>query len=142
MKNFLLGLLSVLLGIVFGSMINMGIVLLGPKLIPHPPGADVSTMEGLKASLHLFESRHFMMPFLAHAVGTFSGALIATLFPGKSSLRRAMLLSLVFFAGGFMNVRMLPAPLWFNITDLVFAYFPMGYAAFLLVSRFRYRSEA
>jgi hypothetical protein len=139
MKKILWGLLAVFTGLLCGSMINMGIVLWGPKLIPPPPGADVSSIEGLKASLPLFEARHFIMPFLAHAMGTFSGALIAALFSGPA-LRRAMLLSLVFFAGGLMNVRMLPAPLWFNITDLVLAYFPMGFAAFLLLKKLRKQS--
>lgn len=139
MKKILWGLLAVFTGLLCGSMINMGIVLWGPKLIPPPPGADVSSIEGLKASLPLFEARHFIMPFLAHAMGTFSGALIAALFSGPA-LRRAMLLSLVFFAGGLMNVRMLPAPLWFNITDLVLAYFPMGFAAFLLLKNLKKQS--
>ncbi|TGL88194.1 hypothetical protein EHQ68_10195 [Leptospira congkakensis] len=43
------------------------------KIILPPKGADVTTMEGLKASIHLFEPEHFLFPFLAHALGTLVG---------------------------------------------------------------------
>jgi hypothetical protein len=29
--------------------------------------------------MHLFEPRHFIFPFLAHSLGTFAGAFVATL---------------------------------------------------------------
>ena len=128
--------LSVFAALMFGGLINMAIIVYGPQLIPPPAGVDLSSAEGLKAGLHLFEPQHFIMPFLAHALGTFFGALLAARFPSHISLQRALLVSLVFFAGGAMNVYMLPAPLWFNITDLVFAYFPMGYTAFLLIRKY------
>lgn len=31
------------------------------------------------------------------------------------------------FIGGLTNVLMLPSPLWFTLTDLLLAYFPMAY---------------
>ncbi len=39
-------------------------------------GADVTTTEGLRAALPLFEPKHFIMPFLAQALGTFTAAYI------------------------------------------------------------------
>ena len=51
----------------------MGLIMLSGKVIPPPAGSDVATMEGLKASLHLFEPKHFVFPFLAHALGTLVG---------------------------------------------------------------------
>ena len=68
MPKFLRIVLAVVAGLVLGSVVNMALIMVSGKVIPPPAGADVSTMEGLKASLHLFEARHFVFPFLAHAL--------------------------------------------------------------------------
>jgi len=127
MKNILINVLAILLGIVVGGMVNMGLVIIGPEIIPPPAGADVTTMEGLKASMHLFEPKHFVMPFLAHALGTLSGAFIAALIARSQKMLFAMAIGGFFLIGGIANVLMLPSPIWFNITDLVLAYLPMAY---------------
>ncbi len=78
MPNLLRNALAVLVGLAVGSAVNMGLVMLAPSLIPLPAGADVTTAEGLRAAMPLFEPRHFIMPFLAHALGTLTGAFAAT----------------------------------------------------------------
>ena len=72
MNPIIKNILAVIAGVVFGSVVNMGIILIGGSIIPPPDGADVTTMEGLKACLHLCEPKHFLMPFLAHALGVFA----------------------------------------------------------------------
>lgn len=135
MKRVLRLLLAVIAGLVIGSVVNMSLIVVGGKLVPPPAGADTTTMEGLKASLQLFELRHFLFPFLAHALGTFAGALIATvLSPGRTS-GPAMVVGFAFLLGGTINVLLLPAPLWFNALDLVVAYLPMAWLAHRLASR-------
>ena len=118
---------AVILGLIVGSVVNMGLVMIGPKLIAPPPGGDITTMEGLKATLHLFEPKHFIFPFLAHALGTVVGAFVARLLaPGKSTIP-SYVVGVLFLAGGITNVMMLPAPMWFNVVDLVFAYLPAAW---------------
>lgn len=119
--------LAVVAGIIGGSVVNMGIINLSGSVIPPPEGADVTTMEGLKATMHLFEPKHFLMPFLAHALGTLSGALIAASIAASRKMTFALVIGCFFLAGGIASVVMLPSPLWFTVTDLVFAYLPMGY---------------
>lgn len=119
--------LAVILGIVIGSIVNMSIINISGSIIPPPDGADVTTFEGLRASIHLFTAKHFLMPFLAHALGAFSGALIAALISASYKMRFAMILGFFFFIGGASAVYMLPAPMWFNVADLVLAYFPMSW---------------
>jgi hypothetical protein len=119
--------LAVLAGIVIGSVVNMGLVMAGPALIPAPAGADVTTLEGLRASIHLFEPKHFLFPFLAHALGTLAGAFVAARFGTGHPRRLAMVIGLLFLAGGIANVLMLPAPLWLTVLDLIGAYIPMAY---------------
>ena len=78
--------LAVVAGLLIGSVVNMSLIMISGSVIPPPAGADVTTTEGLKASMHLFEPRHFVFPFLAHGLGTLVGAWVtAMLTPGRTS---------------------------------------------------------
>ena len=47
------------------------------SIIPPPAGVDVTDTESLRQSIHLFQPKHFIFPFLAHALGTLVGAYVA-----------------------------------------------------------------
>ncbi len=128
--------IAIIGGCILGSAINMGLIMISSSIIPPPPGVDNTTMEGLKASMHLFEPKHFIFPFLAHALGTLAGAFIAAKIAASHKLRFAIIIGLVFLAGGITNVVMLPSPLWFSILDLAGAYLPMAWLAWKLESKF------
>lgn len=134
MHSTLRAILAVVAGLVIGSIVNMGLISISASAsaIPPPAGADATTMEGLKASMHLFEPKHFVFPFLAHALGTLVGAAIAALIAARRKFRLAMIVGGVFLAGGIASVLMLPSPLWFNALDLVGAYFPMAWLGWKL----------
>lgn len=102
-------------------------------IIPPPDGADVSTSEGLKAAMHLFQPKHFVLPFMAHAMGTFAGALIAAMIAANHKMIFALCIGVFFLAGGIASVFMLPSPTWFTVMDLGVAYIPMAYFAGKLV---------
>ena len=53
MNPIIKNILVVVVGIIIGSVVNMAIIMISGSIIPPPNGADVTTMEGLKASLHL-----------------------------------------------------------------------------------------
>ncbi len=127
MNPILKNILAVLAGVVIGSIINMGIIMIGGSMIPAPDGADVTTMEGLKATMHLFEPKHFLFPFLAHSLGTLVGAFAAANIAANNKLKFAIGVGAFFLIGGIANVLMLPSPMWFTVLDLVVAYLPMGY---------------
>ena len=135
MHPALRNILAVLAGLVIGSIVNMGLVMVSGQVIPPPAGADVTTLEGLKASIHLFEPKHFLFPFLAHALGTLAGAFVAARLAASAKMGMAMLIGLLFCAGGVTNVFLLPAPMWFNVLDLVGAYIPMAWLGAGLASR-------
>lgn len=126
-KPVIRNILAVVAGVVAGSVVNIGLVMLGGKVIEPPLGANVATYEGLKSSMHLFEPKHFLFPFLAHALGTLVGAAAAALLAANERMTFAFIVGLVFLAGGIANVFMLPSPAWFNIVDLVGAYIPMAW---------------
>jgi hypothetical protein len=129
MKTILRNVLAVIVGILVGSVVNLLIIQISSSIIPPPAGVDVTTEEGLKAGIHLFEPKHFIMPFLAHALGTLVGALLTVLIAANNKMRLALAISMVFFIGGAMMVYLVPGPIWFAAADLVFAYIPMGLLA-------------
>ena len=124
--------LAVVVGAVVGGVVNMGLIWLSPSLIPPPEGVNVTTTEGLKAGIHLFEPKHFIMPFLAHALGTIVGALVAFRLAAVNKVRAAYLVGVLFLIGGIAASMMIPAPAWFIALDLLVAYLPMAWLAIRL----------
>ena len=118
---------AVVIGLVIGSFVNMGIIMISPLVIPPPTGVNPADMESLKNSMHLFETKHFIFPFLAHAIGTLVGALIAAKIAASHKMKFALGIGAFFMLGGITNAFMLPSPIWFIILDLVGAYIPMGW---------------
>ncbi len=127
MKPIVRNILAVIAGIIIGSAVNMGIIMISGSIIPPPAGADVTTMAGLKKAIPLFEPQHFVFPFLAHALGTLAGAMTTALIAANNKMKFALSIGLVFLIGGVINIIILPSPAWFNILDLAWAYIPMGY---------------
>jgi len=132
MKNILKNITAFIIGAFIGGTINMGIIMISDSVIALPEGIDPSDMESLIANFHLFEPINFLMPFLAHALGTLTGAFIATKIAATYKLPIALSIGFLFLIGGIQMANILPAPLWFNIADLGFAYIPMGYLGYRL----------
>ncbi len=126
-----------IVGVVLGGCINMAIILLGPSLIPPPAGVDVSDADAFARSIHLFEPKHFVVPFTAHALGTFGGALIACLIVSSHRMVVTGLVGLTSLTGGVAAALMIPAPAWFIVLDLAAAYLPMAWLAKRLGDRIR-----
>jgi len=119
--------LAVIGGVLIGGCLNMGIIMISNFVIPFPEGADFKSMEGLQASMHLMEPKHFIMPFLAHALGSLLGAVVGAGIAITHKMWIALGISAWFLIGGIMAVMDLPSPIWFTILDLTLAYIPMGY---------------
>lgn len=126
-RTVLRNILAVLAGAVAGSVVNMALIMVSGTVIPPPAGTDVTTTEGLRAALPLFEPRHFLFPFLAHALGTLTGALVTALVASRWRMALALVIGVFFLAGGVATTLMLPSPLWFTLVDLVGAYLPMAW---------------
>jgi hypothetical protein len=113
----------------------MGIIMVSGSIIAPPDGVDLSSTESLKDSMHLFAPRHFIMPFLAHALGTLTGAIVAALIATNRKMSFAFIIGGFFLIGGIANIMMLPSPLWFTITDLLLAYFLMAWIGGKIVTK-------
>ena len=135
MNAILRNILAVITGIIIGSMVNMSIINISGSIIPPPEGADITTMEGLKTTMHLFKPIHFLFPFLAHALGTLVGAILAAMIAANHKMKFALVIGLFFLIGGITNILLLPSPTWFAIADIGGAYIPMAWMGATLVNR-------
>jgi hypothetical protein len=135
LPNLLRNVVAVVAGLVIGGIVNMALITLSPSLIAPPAGVDVSNAESLSKAMHLFEPRHFVMPFLAHAVGTLAGALAAYLIAATYRAQIAYVIGAVFLCGGVAASFMIPAPIWFIALDLLAAYLPMAWLGIQIGTR-------
>ena len=135
MPQLLRNVLALLAGIAIGGGVNMALITLSPWLIAPPLGVDVNSAESLSKAMHLFEPRHFVMPFLAHALGTLAGALAAYLIAATYKAPMAYVIGAVFLCGGVAASFMIPAPAWFIALDLLAAYLPMAWWGVQIGSR-------
>jgi len=135
MPKLLRNVLAVLVGLVIGGAVNMAIITISPSLIPPPVGVDVTNAESIAQGIHLFEPRHFILPFLAHALGTLAGALLAYLIAASCKKQLAWVIGALFLCGGVSASFMIPAPAWFVTLDLVVAYLPMAWLGILIGRR-------
>jgi len=129
MSPMLRNVVAVVAGAIVGGAVNGMLISLSPSLIPPPPGVDVSDTTSLRNAIHLFEPRHFVMPFLAHALGTLAGALAAYLIAATHRARMAYVIGALFLLGGIAASFMIPAPAWYIAADLLGAYLPMAWLA-------------
>ncbi len=137
MPNLLRNVLAIVAGIVIGGAVNMALITISPSLIPPPPGVDVSSAESLSKGMPLLEPRHFIMPFLAHALGTLTGALVAYLIAATYKVQMAYVIGAFFLVGGVVASFLIPAPAWFIVLDLLAAYVPMAWLSIKIGTRIR-----
>ena len=137
MNPIVKNILALLAGIIIGSAVNMGIIMVSGSIIPAPEGVDPSDMESIKASMHLYQAKHFIFPFLAHAIGTLAGAIVAALIATNHKMKFALAIGFFFLLGGTVMVFQLPSPMWFNVLDLAGAYIPMAWLGGKLAEKYQ-----
>jgi len=126
MNAIIRNILAVILGFGGGSIINLGIVNIGHKVLPIE-GVDVNDMDALIEVMPTLGNEYFIFPFLAHAIGTLVGATIAGLIAANHKMKFAMAIGLLFLLGGIVANYMLPGPTWFTVVDIILAYIPMAW---------------
>jgi hypothetical protein len=127
--------LAIIGALLIGGFVNGGLVGISGSIIPPPEGADLTTTEGLKAAMPLMQPKHFIMPFLAHALGSLVAGFIAAKFASTNQMRIALILGAFSLLGGIYACYLFPAPTWFMALDLIAAYLPMAYLGAKLACR-------
>ena len=119
MKQTLKNIAIVILGIIVGMIVNIGLIILGGTIFP--PSENFEPMNAVN-----WDFKYFIFPFLAHSIGTLSGALIVSKFSNKSSIILPLIVGLYFLMGGIYMITILPAPMWFVLLDVILGYIPMA----------------
>lgn len=127
--NIIRNILAVILGAVIGSIANGATIAIGNIIFPPPAGFDATSIESFAKTSHLLQPVIFITPFLAHAIGTFVGVLIAMFIAASARNTIAIIVGALFLVGGIAASFMIPAPVWFIVVDLIFAYLPMAFLA-------------
>jgi len=128
MSPLVRNILGFIAGCVIGGVVNAAIVGLGSNLVAPPEGVDPNDIESIKSNMHLYQPKHFIIPFLAHALGALFGGFIAARIAATRQLSIATAVGFFFLIGGIAMIFMLPeTPTWFKAVDLLLAYIPMAY---------------
>ena len=95
---------AAIVGFVIGSAVNLGLVTIGMSVVPLPEGTDVSTMAALRESMKSLAPVNFIFPFLAHALGTLTGAFVAAKLAASHPMRFAVGIGVSFLLGGLAMI--------------------------------------
>lgn len=126
MNPIIKNILAFIAGWIGGSIVNMGLVRIGHKVLPIE-GVDPTDMEAFAAVMPTLDFKYFIFPFLAHALGTLAGAIIAAMIAASHKMKLALAVGGLFLIGGIMVNYMLPGPRWFAVVDVALAYIPMAW---------------
>jgi hypothetical protein len=126
MNPIVRNIIAVVAGWIVGSVVNMLLINAGHSFFP-VPGIDINDMDAYASVMPDLEPKYFLFPFLAHAVGTLVGALIAAKVAVTHHMKMAFIVGGLFLLGGIAVNYMLPGPTWFTALDILVAYIPMAW---------------
>ncbi len=126
MNPLIRNIVAVIVGILAGSFANLGLAAVGMALIPPPGDVNLQDIESIKNSMGAFEFKHYIFPFLAHAIGTLVGAYLACLLGKTRKMTLAIIVGVWFLIMGIINVILLGTGIVPSAIDLVIAYIPMA----------------
>ena len=135
MNQILKNVLAVIMGWLGGSLVNIGLIELGHKVFPIA-GVDLNDMDSFAALMPKLDPKYFVFPFLAHALGTIVGALLAGRIATTHKMKFSMAIGGLFLVGGMMINFMLPGPTWFAVVDILLAYIPMAWIGGKLAQKY------
>lgn len=133
MNPVLRNVIAVIAGILFGAFVNSAIVSTGHMMFPLEGLTDPNDMEALKVAMLNAEPKHFLFPFLAHALGTFTGAILAAAIGISRKKTLSLIVGGCFLIGGVAVNIMIPGPMWFSAADILLAYIPMAWLGWKLI---------
>ena len=127
--------LAVIAGFVALAVTKYVALKLGNAVIPPPAGVDLSTMDGFKAAIPLFEAKQWLPAFFEHAMGSMAGGAVAAFVAVSHRMKLALAIGALHMVGGMIAAVMLPFPIWVVVIDIVAMYLPMAWIGGKLGSR-------
>ncbi len=123
MNPILRNILAVIIG--FAVCLTLNGLLLGlmMKAIPPPTGFNAN----VPATYSLLQAKHLLSPFMAHALPSIIGGLLAALIAANRKMTFALVVGGLHMIGGIAAAFMIQAPAWFVVLDLAVDYLPMAW---------------
>jgi len=132
MSPIIRNILAVIVGLFVGGLVNSSIIMFGSGFVLPPEGVDPNDIASIKAHADQYGPKHFIVPFLAHALGTLIGAFVTIKIAVSNHKTLAYIIAGFFLVGGTIMAFMLPELWIYSAFDLLFAYFPMALIAWSL----------
>lgn len=107
--------LATIVGFIVGNVVNMGIIRF---FIPVEVAAGMDENEAMLKTMESFTALDFMIPLAAHVLGVLSGLIVARLICKTSNIP-IYIIGGLHMLGTILVQFMIPAPVWFNIIDMV-----------------------
>lgn len=126
MNPIIKNILAVIAGWIGGSVVNGVLVMIGSTVFPIQD-VDTNDMEAMAAVMPTLSAEYFVFPFLAHALGTLVGAMIAYKIAAHNKFKMAMIVGVIFLIGGIAVNYLITGPVWFTALDILVAYIPMAW---------------
>jgi len=131
---------TTIIGVILGMMGMMAMHYLSMMLYPLPEGVTMEDAEALNKYMAIAPLGAMLLVIVSHAMGSFIGALVATLLSQVSKWKNStafkyqfLFIGLLFTYAGWYNLEKLLHPHWFKI-DLLF-YIPAAYLGYKLVAK-------
>jgi uncharacterized membrane protein len=137
--RILVGMMSVVFGIVGGMITMMALHMATTFIYPLPEGVDFMSQEAENvARMHewfgTLPAGAFLLATLCHGLGCLAGAILAMIISQRRSLVPAVIVGVFFTVCGIANLSSVPHPAWFPFIDLP-VYLILACAAGVLLKR-------
>lgn len=133
MNSTLRNTLAVIVGFVVGNIVNHQLFHFGFRVFPID--VDINDMEAMAEVFPTLSLKHYIFPFLAHALGTFVGALLVARIASSHKMKLAMGVGIAFLIVGIIAAIIIPTPVWYKIVDVSLGYIPMAWLGGRLMSK-------
>lgn len=126
MNPIVRSILAVIAGIAAGLVVIMLVSGVGMMALGIPEGIDPEDVSSIEAMKDQIPPKFFIPVLLAHALGTWVGAMVTCRIARQAHQSLALVIGGVFLLFGILNAMRIPHPTWFVVVDL-FLYLPMGW---------------
>lgn len=119
----------------------MGVLMISNFVIPFPEGVNPADANSIRYNIQLFETKHYIMPFIAHALGTLIGVFVAfkiiQMFRAHKFIAAgiALVIALLFLWAGLATSKSIHSPETPMLVDAVLCYIPMAIIGYWLALR-------
>jgi hypothetical protein len=120
------GILAVIVGIIAGSVVNIGIIFLCGLIFGFPKGMNMWDADSVRAYASQLTTANYVGVLVAHQLGTLVGAFVAAKIATGGKMIFALVIGVWFLLGGVYAASLIPAPMWFVIVDLA-CYLPVAF---------------